>query len=226
MEAAVAAETPVSQETSTSTLNLVRNLTSDTKRLFKQEMELAKAELSEKFSLLARNSIAIAVGGFIAYAGIIVFLTGLGWLVGWALRNAGVDPMLAGFMGLGVVGLLVAAIGGLFVFKGMKTFSKNTLAPQRTIHSLQRLKGTEEPANGSGKTAPKRPSKEIEAQVAETENRMSATLDTLGERLSPHHINEQVKHRIRRNPYQSGLLAMAAGLVGGLFLMRGRRSAN
>jgi hypothetical protein len=165
------------------------------------------------------------MGGFIAYAGLIVFLMGLGWLIGWALQKAGLEAMLAGFIGLGIVGLVIMAVGGIFIMKGVKTFSTDTIAPKRTIHSLQKLKGSgESVSTGQTKSVPKRPSKEIEAQVTETENRMSAALDTLGYRLSPSRINRQVKRRIQRSPYQSGLLAMAAGMVGGLFLTRGRRS--
>ena len=233
MEAPAAAELSNLEEIpSTSTLasssimGLVRQLTSDTKTLLRQEVELAKAELSEKASFLARNSIAIVAGGVIAYAGLIVLLIGLGWLVGWALQNAGVKPMLAGFIGLAIIGFIVMGVGGVFVFMGMKTFSQDSLAPQRTIHTLQRLKGTEEPieaATTAKPTVPKRPSKEIEAQVEETENRLGETLDTLGRRLSPGYINQKVKRRIQQSPYQSGLLAMAAGLIGGLFLTRGSR---
>jgi len=211
---------------SSSIMGLVRQLTSDTKTLLRQEIELAKAELSEKASLFARNSIAIATGGVIAYAGLIVFLIGLGWLVGWALQSAGVKPMLAGFIGLAIIGFVVMAVGGAFVFKGIKTSSQDSLAPERTIHTLQRLNGNDEPieaATTAKPTLPKRPSKEIEAQVEQTENRLGETLDTLGRRLSPRHINEKVKRRIQQSPYQSGLLAMAAGLVGGLFLTRGSR---
>jgi hypothetical protein len=227
MEAPALAELSAREETSISTLGLVRRLTNDTKQLLRQEIELAKAETSEKISLLTRNSIVIAVGGLIAYAGLMVFLAGVGWLIGWAFQRAGVEPLLAEFIGFAIIGLVVAAIGSLFVMKAIKTFSKDKLTPQRTIHSLQRLKGSDESnANGTMKSAPKRPSKEIEAQMAETENRMSAALDTLGERFSPRHINQQVKHRIQRSPYQSGLLAMAAGLVGGLFLTRGHRSSD
>ena len=209
----------------TSTLGLVRSLTNDTKRLLRQEIELAKAEVSEKVSFFSRNAVAVAIGGFIAYAGLIVFLVGVGWLVGWAFQKAGVQPVLAEFLGLVTIGLLVAAAGGVLVLKGMKTFSKNSLAPQRTIHTLQRLKGNEEASTTAQnpKAAAKRPSEELQAQVEETENRVSETLDTLGHRLSPRHINQRVKHRIQERPYQSGLLAVAAGLVSGLYLTRGSR---
>src|SRR5215471_5420719 len=101
--------------TDTSTLGLVRTLTSDTKRLLRQEIELAKAEVSEKVSFFSRNAAAVAIGGFIAYAGLIVFLVGVGWLVGWAFQRAGVEPVLAGFLGLAIIGLLVGAVGGVLV---------------------------------------------------------------------------------------------------------------
>src|SRR6516162_781921 len=157
----------------TSTLGLVHSLTNDTKRLLRQEIELAKAEVSEKVSFFSRNAVAVAIGGFIAYAGLIVFLVGVGWLVGWAFQKAGVQPVLAEFLGLVTIGLLVAAAGGVLVLKGMKTFSKNSLAPQRTIHTLQRLKGIEEASTTpqNPKAAAKRPSEELQAQVEETENR-------------------------------------------------------
>jgi hypothetical protein len=96
----------------------------------------------------ARNAAALAIGGFIAYAGLLVILVGLRCLLAWAFENAGLSP---------------------------------------------------------------------------TENRMGETLDDLGRRLSPSHINAQVKRRIQANPYQSGLIAMGAGLVSALFLKRKHR---
>ena len=138
--------------------------------------------------------------------------------------------MLAGFVGLAIVGLLVAATGAIFLMKGIKTFSKESLAPERTIHTIQRLKATDEQiavrqeaVRQEVKPEPKESSKDIQARVEETENRMTNTLDQLGQRLSPSHINAQVKHRIQEKPYQSGFVAMAAGLVSGLFITRAVR---
>jgi hypothetical protein len=96
----------------TSLMGLMRNLLDDFKRLLGQEFELAKAELSEKLSAFGRNTVSIAVGGFVAYAGLIVLLMGLGWLVAWALQKAGLQPVLAGFIGLAGVGIVVAVVGG------------------------------------------------------------------------------------------------------------------
>jgi|KBSMisStaDraftv2_1062788.scaffolds.fasta_scaffold210586_2 hypothetical protein len=204
---------------------LIRNLTEDTKRLLRQEIELVKSELSEKVSYFGRNAAALAVGGFIAYAGFIVLLMGLGWLAAWGLEQAGVQPVLAGFIGLAGVGFVIALLGVVFLMKGAKAFSKESLAPQKTIHTLQRLKNSEAPAPATKQTeeAPKHSSSEMESRVVATEDRMTDTIGELGQRLTPSHINAQVKTRIREKPYQAGLAAIVTGVVSGLLLGKASR---
>jgi ElaB/YqjD/DUF883 family membrane-anchored ribosome-binding protein len=215
-----------------SILGLIRNLKEETRRLVRQELQLLKAELAEKFSVMGRNGAMAAAGGLIAYAGLIVFLMGLGWLAAWGLQQAGVQPVLAGFLGLAIVGFLIIGLGVAFLMKGIKSFSSESLAPQRTIHTIQRLKKTE-PELAADKVAeeqkkaspePKKSSKELQERAMRTENQLTDTLGELGERLSPRHINERVKHRIAEKPYRSGLVAMAAGVLSGFFVIRGRRS--
>jgi hypothetical protein len=204
-------------------LVLVRHLAEDSKMLLRQAIELAKAELSEKVAVFGRNAVSVAVGGFIAYAGLIVLLIGLGWLVAWALEKAGLQPVLAGFIGLAGVGVLVAAIGATFLFAGLKAFSKESLAPPRTIHTIQRLKKTEPQIEAKPEPAPKRASQEMEAKVLATEDRMTEAMGELGQRLTPREINARVKHRIEKKPYHTGFLAMAAGVLSGFFITRAAR---
>ncbi len=211
-------------------LGLFRALTGDTKTFIRQEIQLAKTELSEKMSRLGKNAAALAVGGFVAYAGLIIFLMALGWLLAWAFETAGLQPVLAGFIGLGAIGLVTIVIGCVLLFKGLKTISSESLAPQRTMYTLQELKGTpasspaapaEQPAEKEEKVS----SAEMQHRVEDTENRMGEALDELGRRLSPQHINAQVKERIRSNPYRSGAIAMVAGIVSGFLLKRRFRHA-
>jgi hypothetical protein len=204
-------------------MGLIRNLTEDIKRLLRQEVELAKAEVSEKLSAFGRNAVSVAMGGFIAYAGMIVLLMGLGWLVAWVLQKAGLPPVLAGFIGLAGVGVLVAAVGAVLLITGLKAFSKDSLTPRRTIHTIQRLKLPEPQIESKTESAPKRSSQEVQAQVLATEDRMTGAMSELGQRLTPRHINAQLKHRIEQKPYRSGLLAMAAGILSGWFLTRAAR---
>src|SRR5690349_19547716 len=146
---------------------LVQSLTADIKTFFRQVIELAKAEASEKAAWLGRNTISIAIGGFVAYAGLIVFLIGLGWLAAWALQKAGLQAGLAGFVGLAGIGLLVVLTGAGFVLASLKAFSKESIAPQRTIHTIQRLKGSEASARSAPKPQPvQRPSsQEMQTRV-------------------------------------------------------------
>jgi ElaB/YqjD/DUF883 family membrane-anchored ribosome-binding protein len=156
----------------------------------------------------------------VAYAGLIIFLMGLGWLVAWALQKAGMQPVLAGFLGLAIIGLLVAGIGTILLLKAVKAFSSDSLAPQRTLQTIQRLKGDEQTRAVEEPAKPRPSSEEMQIRVEETEDRIGVALDELGRRLSPKHINAQVKHKIQENPYRAGMLAMAAGVLSGLLLSR------
>ncbi len=211
-----------------SLFGLIRALTGDTRTFIRQEIELAKTEISEKLATLGRNAAALAIGGFVAYAGLIVFLIGLGWLLAWAFQLAGLQPLFAAFVGLGAMGLVVIAVGCVLLLKGLKTLSSQSLAPQRTIYTLQELKGSA-PAQGptqESQPASKPSSAEMQSRVEATENRMGETIDELGRRLSPQYMKAKVQDSIEANPYRSGLIALGAGVLSGLFLRsRFRRAA-
>jgi len=209
----------------TSFIGLFRLLTGDTRTFIRQEIRLAKTEMAEKVSKLARNAVLLAIGGAIAYAGLIVLLIGLGWLLAWAFQNAGIQPLLAAFIGLAIVGVLISLIGGLLLMKGLKTLSKARLTPDRTLLTLQELKGNQTVQPAEKEAGPSPSSEEMQAGVEATEERMGETLDELRRRISPQRINAEVKKKIQANPYRSGLIAMGAGLLGGLFVRRKSRHA-
>jgi hypothetical protein len=204
----------------TSMLGLFRLLTADTRTFIRQEIQLVKTELSEKASHFGRNGAILAAGGAIAYAGLIVFLIGLSWLLAWLFEIAGLQPVLSGFLGLVIIGGLVIATGCMLLLKGLKTLKKEGLAPERTIRTLQELKGNgpAQPTVAKTEALPAPSSAEMQVRVEATEDRMVDTIDELGRRLSPQHINAEIKQRIQANPYRSGLIAMGAGLISGLFL--------
>src|ERR1051326_6403189 len=75
--------------------SLLHSLRDESTRLLRQEVALAKAEVRENISQIGNHVAQIAIGGFVAYAGVIVLLIGLGHLLGQALVNAGVEQTLA-----------------------------------------------------------------------------------------------------------------------------------
>ena len=213
--------------TKRSIVNLIKNLTGDFKTFIRQEIDLAKTEISEKISMLGKNVASIAIGGFVAYAGLIVLLIGLGVLLGYAFQKAGLDPAMATFLGLAIIGLIVAGVGSAFIAKALSALKKEPLAPQRTMHTLHEFKGGKAPEPKAKKDDEhKLSSEELEAQVEQTEYQMGATLDGLGYRLSPKYLNAQLKGKLRENPYGAGFVALAVGVIGGLILRRKFRKST
>src|SRR5207253_2941017 len=74
---------------------LLRELRDETTTLMRQEVALAKTEIKENVSRMGGHAAHIAVGGFVAYAGVIVLLIGIGHLLGAVLVKAGMSDQLA-----------------------------------------------------------------------------------------------------------------------------------
>jgi hypothetical protein len=204
-------------------MDLVKDLRYQFKTFFREEVHLAKAELSEKISSVTKDSVNIAIGGFVAYAGLIVFLGALGMLVAYFLQKQGVDPFLSAFIGLGAIGFIIIAVGVIMLLAGLKAMKKESLAPERTIDTLHRVKGSGLHAQKPPPPKPKkdeRSSKEIEAAVLKTEGQMAETLEELGDRLSMTHLRRQAKAHVQRHPYRWSLVAMSAGVCGSYLMKR------
>jgi hypothetical protein len=206
-----------------SIVDLVRDLRQQIKTFLREEVHLAKAELSEKISRLGEHSIKIAIGGVVAYAGLIVFLGALGMLLAYALQRQGLDPFLSAFMGLGAIGFIIIAVGVIMLLTGLNALKKGSLTPERTIESLQWVKGNEHQALRHPPTRAKkdaRSSAEIEASILQTESLMAETLDELGDRLTMTHLRRQAKAEVQKHPYRWSLVAMGAGVCGSYLMKR------
>lgn len=116
---------------------ILRELRDETSLLFRQEVELAKTEAGEKARSVGQKAAGMAVGGAVAYAGLIVLLIALGGLAAQGLVEAGLDEGLAAWLGLGIVGTLTAIIGAVMLAKAKAELRKESLKPERTIQSLR-----------------------------------------------------------------------------------------
>jgi hypothetical protein len=200
-----------------SLFGLFGNLKEETKTLIKEEVQLAKTEISEKISKMGHNAISLAIGGFVAYAGVIVFLGGLGLLLAFAFEKLGLSWAMSGFIGLALIGLVAAGVGYAFIAKAIKSFSSESMAPEKTIETLKDVKGHEARKPHKEKShapeEPKRSSSQIHAHVVATEAMIGDTMDEIGRRLSPRYANERIKQRISAHPYRWNLIAMGTGLL-------------
>ena len=206
----------------TSFVGLLRDLSHQLKTFMREEFQLAKTEVVEKISKLGKNAVSVAVGGLLAYGGLLLSLGGLGLLLAFLLERLGMPLVLAGFAGFGTIGLLVLAVGGLMVVKGLKGLSKVSLVPEKTIETLHQLKG-DVPAPQSEPARQKegrRSSEDIKTSVLVTENQMAGTLEELGDRLTLRRARRKAAAEIRAHPYRWSLLAMGTGAAGSYLLGR------
>jgi hypothetical protein len=205
-----------------SILDLVKDLRQQFKTFVREEIHLAKAELSEKVSRMGKDSVNIAIGGFVAYAGLIVFLAGLGMLIAFALQKLDLNPFLSAFIGLGAIGFIVIAVGAIMLLGGLNALKKESLTPERTIDTLQRVKGTEQVPKPEEPKPKKdeRSSEEIEKSVVKTESRMAETMEELGDRLTMTHLRHQANAHVHKHPYRWSLVAMGAGVCGSILMKR------
>jgi drug/metabolite transporter (DMT)-like permease len=109
---------------------LLGDLTQSVTTLFRKEIELARAETSEKLSQAGVAAGAIAAGGVLALAALIVLLQAL--VI--ALSELGLAPALSAL----IVGGVVAIIAFALIYKGMNDLKASNLAPTRTVEALRR----------------------------------------------------------------------------------------
>jgi Flp pilus assembly protein TadB len=108
--------------------DLFRQLTQDLSTLMRQEVMLAKTELSQKASEAGKDVGLLAAGGAIAYAGFLVILAGVVLALGLVL------PWWASAL---IVGVVVAAIGYFLIRKGQTALKQADLTPKQTIETLK-----------------------------------------------------------------------------------------
>jgi xanthine/uracil permease len=119
-----------------SATDLFKELRDEVTRLVRQEVALAKTEMSEKTSRWTRNGAYLAAGAAIAFAGFTVLLlaAAAGLYVG--LVAAGLSHATAGWLAPLIVGVIVAAIGYGLIQKAISTFKHESAVPERTVQSL------------------------------------------------------------------------------------------
>ena len=110
--------------------DLLSDLPTSLTTLVRKEIQLARAETSEKVTQSMVAVGAIAAGGILALSALIVLLQAL--VI--AIAELGVPPALASL----IVGLVVAVIAYVLIHKGTNDLKATNLAPDRTIDSLRR----------------------------------------------------------------------------------------
>ena len=107
--------------------------------LIRDEIALAKAELTQKLMGLARGAVIGIAAGIFIVAGLIYFLHAVAWLI-WKLLDGGGDSFFLGFL---IVAGALFLLGGVAGFVAARLFKKSVPpTPQMAIEEAQLIKQT------------------------------------------------------------------------------------
>lgn len=118
-------------EGSRSVPELLSSLVSQISTLFRKEVQLARAEVSEKFGQAANAVLPVAAGAGLLVASLIVLLFALAALITWLFAIETVWSLL-------IVGAVCALAGYLLVRSGVSRLRVSNLMPQRTAEQIAR----------------------------------------------------------------------------------------
>jgi hypothetical protein len=107
---------------------LLTELAQETTTLVRKEVELAKAEVSEKVSQATTGAVSLVAGGLVAFAGLIFLLLAATYYLATMM-----EPWLAAL----IVGGVVTLIGVILVAMGKSRLNARNLQPTRTLATLQ-----------------------------------------------------------------------------------------
>jgi hypothetical protein len=108
--------------------DLFGELARETGTLVHQELELARAEMTQKATQASRNVAKVVIGGAIAYAGFLAFL---------AAVIAGLATVIPWWLAALVVAVVVAVVGYFLAQSALNALRRESLAPKQTIRSIK-----------------------------------------------------------------------------------------
>ncbi len=128
---------------SRSVTELVFDVSERASTLIREEIELAKAEISEKVGKILRGSVVGLAAGTFAFLALILIMEGVAWLLAEEVFDGNAWP---GFFVEAALFLLIAAAAGLFAYRSVQAGAPPV--PEQAIEEAKLTKATLE---GEGK---------------------------------------------------------------------------
>ena len=116
--------------------SLISDLTNEITTLVRKEVELAKAELSEKSSQAIGGIASIAIAGGVLMSGFLVLLAAAVYGL-----NTVLPPEMTPWLSALIVGVIVVIIGLIMLQSGRKKLKSQSLMPRRTMASVKNDRG-------------------------------------------------------------------------------------
>ena len=107
---------------------LFSDLASEMSNLVRQEVTLARVELSQKAKRIGKNVGYLVVGGAIGYAALLAVIAAIIMLL---------DRVMPAWGAALLVGILIAGISWLIVGKAINALQETEVTPRETVESLK-----------------------------------------------------------------------------------------
>jgi uncharacterized membrane protein YqjE len=117
----------------------VQEVTEKAQLLVREEIALAKAEMTQKVSRLIRGAVVGLVAGVFALAGLIYLLHALSWLI-WNILSDSLGSVWLGFLIVAVILFVLGGIGAVIALRSIKKGTPPT--PQMAIEEAQLIRQT------------------------------------------------------------------------------------
>ncbi len=108
---------------------LFAELARETSTLVRQEVQLARDEVSQQVARVGRNVGALVAGGAVVYAGFLAIIAAVILLLG----DLGLPWWLAALL----VGVVVAGVGAALVARAITALKQTDLVPRQTVETLR-----------------------------------------------------------------------------------------
>jgi hypothetical protein len=119
-----------------SVTELVFDVSERTSTLIREEIELAKAEVSEKVAKILRGSAVGVAAGVFSFLALILVMEGFAWL----LNEEVFDNAWAGFFVEALIFILIAAGAGYFAYRSVKAGAPPV--PEQAIEEAKLIRET------------------------------------------------------------------------------------
>lgn len=108
--------------------------------LVREEIELAKAEITQKTMRIAKGAVVGVAAGVFVFTALFFFLVGCAWLLYFELPIGNQFTYFYGFFAMAVILLILGAIAGLIAAKAVKAGSPPT--PDMAMEEARKIKDT------------------------------------------------------------------------------------
>ena len=127
------------QQQPASIVQAIQDVSEKASLLVREEIELAKAEVTEKVTKLGKGAAVAAAAGIFVLAASVMILFGLAELAYWAIPFPDNQPFW-GYFTVAAVLLVLAALAGYVAFRALKAGSDPT--PKMAIAEAKLIKET------------------------------------------------------------------------------------